>query len=71
MDGATSAPVPVAVDMPIYAGNIPPAVDRDPALQARAMKLQKADFEQHGYSDGCRGCNAMRRSAQGIPHTPA
>eukprot|EP00972_Heterocapsa_arctica_P051215 7531455-Heterocapsa_arctica.AAC.1 len=35
------------------------------------MKLQKSDFEQYGYSEGCRGCNTVRRSAQGIPHTPA
>eukprot|EP00972_Heterocapsa_arctica_P114531 16442874-Heterocapsa_arctica.AAC.1 len=35
------------------------------------MKLQKSVFEQHGYREGCRGCNAVRRSAQGIPHTPA
>eukprot|EP00972_Heterocapsa_arctica_P056909 8399687-Heterocapsa_arctica.AAC.1 len=52
--------------MPVFAGNIPPAVDRDPAPQVRAMKLLKADY------DGCRGCSAMRRSAQGIiPHTLA
>eukprot|EP00972_Heterocapsa_arctica_P044234 6531518-Heterocapsa_arctica.AAC.1 len=35
------------------------------------MKLQKSDFEEHGYSEGCRGCNAVRRSAHGIPHTAA
>eukprot|EP00972_Heterocapsa_arctica_P106972 15758389-Heterocapsa_arctica.AAC.1 len=35
------------------------------------MKLQKTDFDQHGCSEGCRGCNAVRRSAQDIPHTPA
>eukprot|EP00972_Heterocapsa_arctica_P106561 15696942-Heterocapsa_arctica.AAC.1 len=45
IDGATTAPVPVAIHMPIYAGNIPPAVDRDPAPQVRAMNLLKADHE--------------------------
>eukprot|EP00972_Heterocapsa_arctica_P022268 3275376-Heterocapsa_arctica.AAC.1 len=57
--------------MPVYEGNVPPAVDRDPAPQLRAMKLLKADYEVHGYTDGCRVCSAMRRSAQGIPHTLA
>jgi hypothetical protein len=71
VDGATTAPVPVAVHFPVYEGNLPPPVDRDPAVQVRAMRLQKADFEAHGYSDGCRGCVAVRRSAQGIPHTAA
>ncbi len=31
----------------------------------------KADYDEYGYAEGCRGCNAMRRSAQGIPHTLA
>eukprot|EP00972_Heterocapsa_arctica_P088500 13048275-Heterocapsa_arctica.AAC.1 len=30
-----------------FAGNIPPAVDHDPAPQVRAMKLLKADYELH------------------------
>ncbi len=71
VDGATTAPVPVAVHFPVYEGNLPPAVDRDPAVEVRAMRLQKADFEAHGFSDGCRGCVALRRSAHGIPHTAA
>ena len=37
IDGATSAPVPVAVHIPVHEGNIPPPVDRDPAVQVRAM----------------------------------
>jgi hypothetical protein len=35
------------------------------------MRILKADYEVHGYTDGCRGCSAMRRSALGIPHTAA
>jgi hypothetical protein len=31
----------------------------------------KADYETHGYTDGCRGCNAVRRAATGIPHSAA
>eukprot|EP00972_Heterocapsa_arctica_P036940 5438729-Heterocapsa_arctica.AAC.1 len=57
--------------MPVFAGNIPPAVDRDPAPQLRAMKRLRADYEVHGYTEGCEGCSAMRRSAKGIPHTLA
>ena len=71
VDGATTAPVPVAVHFPVYEGNLPPAVDRDPAVEVRAMRLQKADFEAHGFGDGCRGCVALRRSAHGIPHPAA
>jgi hypothetical protein len=71
IDGATSAPVPVAIHMPIFAGNMPPAVDHDPAPQLRVMRIMNADYDEHGYREGCRGCSAMRRSAQAIPHTLA
>jgi hypothetical protein len=33
------------------------------------MKIMKKDLENHGYSDGCRGCHAIRRGATGIPHS--
>eukprot|EP00972_Heterocapsa_arctica_P073963 10917159-Heterocapsa_arctica.AAC.1 len=57
--------------MPVHRGIYPPEVDLDPAVQVRAMRILKADYEVHGYTDGCRGCSAMRRSARGIPHTAA
>ncbi len=48
IDGATAAPVPVAVHVPFYAGNLPPAVDPDPTPQLRAMRIMKAEYEKHG-----------------------
>eukprot|EP00972_Heterocapsa_arctica_P004682 693736-Heterocapsa_arctica.AAC.1 len=69
VDGATTAPVPVAVYIPVSEGNLPPVADLDPTVQIRAMKIMKKDLELHGYSDGCRGCHAIRRGATGIPHS--
>eukprot|EP00972_Heterocapsa_arctica_P066808 9858100-Heterocapsa_arctica.AAC.1 len=57
--------------MPGPGGRIPLVVEREPEPQLRKMKIMKADYEVHGYTECCRGCGAMRRKAPQMPHTAA
>jgi hypothetical protein len=71
VDGATSAPVPVAIHMPRFGGRIPPVVEREPEPQPRQMKLMRVYYEEHGCTKGCKGCAALRRKGWRQPHSAA
>ena len=49
------APVAPAPDMPEV-----PATD----IQSRRLRLQKKDFERHGYTAGCGGCVYLQRNSE-------
>ena len=38
-------------------------------MYRRRMRLKKSDFEEHGYTDGCIGCNAQRRGMTPQSHS--
>ena len=37
--------------------------------KARRVYLKAADFEAHGYSDGCDGCSRLQAGMDARPHT--
>ena len=48
--------------------------EHDPPVVIRNMRINKADLDQYGYTEGCMQCNVMRRTGKAAPgrvHTAA
>lgn len=72
LKGEDGAAPPLRVDMPeVSTEEVPSPPETE--FAHRALKLERWMFEQHGWTQGCGGCNATRagRKSHGIPHVEA
>ena len=53
--GASTEPPPLTFDEPVYEG-----VPIERSFIPRRARLKPEDFDQHGFTDGCRGCIWLR-----------
>ena len=66
--GRNDSRIPVRIRAPAMEEPIaaPPELDFKP----RRVNIQRRDYQRHGYTDGCAGCDAMATGTAKRPHNP-
>ena len=71
--GTPGKPVPGSNDQRIPVRiRVPEKPIQQPSEQAsvpRGVRTERGDFDKHGYTEGCEGCNRMKHGGDRRPHT--
>ena len=62
-------PIAINIDQDNIDGAPVETTQRQEEKKARRVYLKAADFETHGYSDGCDGCARLQAGMDARPHT--